>query len=465
MNTQSEKPSALIIDDDPDMLEIVTAIIEDQGFAIEQVASVAEAHNYLKNPKYDLLVTDLHLPDGDGLEIIEQARKVNAKMAIVVLTGYPDESRVHDMMTYEISTFLVKPFTSQQLKYAVIRALEERKMRMAAEKVEQRSLFSEDSFGLVGASGYMENLRTSISIMAEGDFPVLISGPSGTGKEIIANAIHKRSNRSGERIVIINCAAIPHHLEESEFFGYAKGAFTDARTAKHGILECADKSTLFLDEIGELSLSVQAKLLRVLDTGEYIRIGEVHPKKVDIRIVSATNRNLEQMVEAGVFRADLYFRLKGAMITTESLEAHREDIAALCRHFIAMYDNNKHLTQGALERLQKHQWSGNIRELKNTIHYLVVRSGSHRRITTDMVNNTIGSDHVPPPDRQPFSKVKEEFERGYFIALLRTYNGNISRVAREAGIHRPNLIRKLKELGIHPDLYRSTIAKSVSAQP
>ena len=462
MSTQSEKPSALIVDDDPDMMEIISAIIEDQGFSITQVSSVADAREYLRNPEYDLLVTDLHLPDGDGLEIIEQARKISSKLAIVVLTGFPDESRVHDMMTYEISTFLVKPFTSQQLKYAVIRAREERKMRLAAEKRNIHLNCGEDSCGLVGNSEYMENLRTSIRIMAEGDFPVLINGPSGTGKEIIAHAIHKQSNRSNERIVIINCAAIPHHLEESEFFGYVKGAFTDARATKHGILECADKSTLFLDEIGELSLAVQAKLLRVLDTGEYVRIGEVHPKKVDIRIVSATNRMLEQMVETGTFRADLFFRLKGAMITTDALATHTEDIAALCGHFIAIYSADKHLTQGAIERLQKHTWSGNIRELKNTIHYLVVRSGKHRRITADMVNSIIGHAEEKNPGQQPFSKVKEEFERGYFIALLRTHNGNISRVAREAEIHRPNLIRKLKELGIQPDAFRSAVNDTVA---
>jgi transcriptional regulator with PAS, ATPase and Fis domain len=338
--------------------------------------------------------------------------------------------------------------------------MEERKLRIETVFTEGKTSDDQTEFGLVGSSAYMHRLRKTIRIMAGGDFPVLIHGPSGTGKEIIAKAIHLNGKRSQERMVTINCAAIPHHLEESEFFGYAKGAFTDARTSKHGILECADRSTLFLDEIGELSLAVQAKLLRVLDTGEFIRIGEVHPRKVTIRILSATNRNLEEMVAAGTFRADLYFRLKGAMITTQPLSAHPEDIPALARYFTAECDHCKKLTRDAIERLRHHSWQGNIRELKNTLQYIISRNGNKHRIGVETVDGVLGIDTGTTPPKQPFSKVKEQFERDYFISLLRMHNGNISRIARETEIHRPNLLRKLKELGISPEEFRSGASRT-----
>ena len=457
-----ETCTALIIDDDSDMTEIVGTILENEGITIVSSSDISQARSHIEQSSFDLIVTDLNLPDGDGQELIELCRKIDQYVAIVVLTGYPDEKRIRDMMAHDISTFLVKPFTGQQLKYVVIRALEERKVRRAAEINMQSDDEEGNTFGLVGISSYVAKLRKAIRVMAAGDFPVLIHGPSGTGKEIIANALHSNSKRSEERIVTINCAAIPHHLEESEFFGYAKGAFTDARTAKHGILECADRSTIFLDEIGELSLAVQAKLLRVLDTGEYIRIGEVHPKKVDIRIVSATNRNLEEMVTDGSFRVDLYFRLKGAMISTAPLASHKDDIPSITLHFIKMYDSSKHLTQGAYELLQQYSWPGNIRELKNTIHFLVASTKNQRRITAEMVADVLKLESEITSSTQPFSKVKEEFERDYFVTLLRTFNGNISRVARESEIHRPNLIRKLKELGICPESYRTAASNTMT---
>jgi DNA-binding NtrC family response regulator len=462
MNLLPDQSAALIVDDDPFMIDIITEVLESQNITVTPAVSVTSARQILAATAPDLLVTDLNLPDGDGLDVIEHCRAMCAHTAIVVLTGFPDEKRVRDMMALDISTFLVKPFTLQQLQFAVIRALEERKVRLAEESEDSGENGGGQEFGLIGNSSYINRLRKSIRIMSEGDFPVLINGASGTGKEIVAKAIHQNSNRSAERMVTINCAAIPHHLEESEFFGYAKGAFTDARTAKHGILECADRSTLFLDEIGELSLSVQAKLLRVLDTGEFIRIGEVHPRKVDIRILSATNRNLEEMVASSSFRADLYFRLKGAMITTEPLSTHPEDIPALSRYFITEFDIGKQLTQGAMERLQRYNWQGNIRELKNTLQYMITRSRNHHRVTAEMVESVLGvpkdTEHAP----QPFSKVKEQFERDYFISLLRLHGGNISRVAREAEIHRPNLLRKLKELGIRPETYRNSSTSTLS---
>jgi DNA-binding NtrC family response regulator len=456
MNDSLSTCSALVVDDDPAMVEIIGAILEYENIVPASAACVSQARELLGSTSHDLLVTDLNFPDGNGLELVELCRNINPYTAIVVLTGFPDEQRIRDMMAFDISTFLVKPFTPQQLKYAVVRALEERKLRMVTDGETPAGIEMENALGLIGNSSYMNRLRKTIRIMAEGNFPVLIHGPSGTGKEIIAKAIHENSNRNAERMVTINCAAIPHHLEESEFFGYAKGAFTDARTAKHGILECADRSTLFLDEIGELSLAVQAKLLRVLDTGEFIRIGEVHPKKVDIRILSATNRNLEAMVAAGTFRADLYFRLKGAMIVTETLSVHTEDIPSLSRFFIAETDRRKQLTQRAIERLQQYEWPGNIRELKNTLHYIAVHSRNHHRINAEMVESVLGAVKETVRASQPFSKMKEQFERDYFVTLLRTHNGNISRMAREAEIHRPNLLRKLKELGICPEAYRNS---------
>ncbi|MBD3241770.1 MAG: AAA domain-containing protein [Chitinivibrionales bacterium] len=321
---------------------------------------------------------------------------------------------------------------------------------------------SEHDLGLVGVSLHMENLRRQIRTMAQGDFPILIQGQSGTGKEMIARAVHACSRRAGREMVTVNCAAIPKQLEESEFFGHAKGAFTGADRPKEGLVSRADGSTLFLDEIGETSGDIQAKLLRVLDMGEFIPVGSTEARHVDIRIVSATNRDLEEMVDRGYFREDLFYRLKGIVLSTEPLHKHPEDIAVLVDHFVEgqAYDAGvRGVAPGAMRRLLAYHWPGNVRELRYTVDVLCMAAQGKREIDEATVRTILDLNVDPEaPTHDPYaeakSRVLEDFDRRYFTGLLRECGGNVSQVARIAGMYRPSVQRKLVALEIDPSSYR-----------
>ncbi|MBD3344743.1 MAG: response regulator [Chitinivibrionales bacterium] len=448
----------LVVDDELAMREIIQNTLNKEGFALEITDNVPEAQLYIEKSDFDLLLTDLNMPGVNGIELVRFIKEKSPSTSVIVITAFPDNEKVKEMQELEVDSFIIKPFSLRQLRYSVYGALEKRRTVETNQEI-GLTVDSNNDLGLIGVSPYIKKLRTEILLMAAGDFPVLVQGESGTGKEIIAHAIHNNSSRGNERIITINCGAIPHHLEESEFFGYAKGAFTGAHSSKQGILESANKSTVFLDEIGELSLSVQAKFLRVLDIGEYVRVGDVSPRKVDIRIVSATNRNLEDMVEEGTFRRDLYYRLKGAGIGTLSLPHHKEDIPYLVRYFLKKYHSGKEITPDAMALLYENKWPGNIRELKHTVNLLCARGRDQKRINSSVVKSVL---HIEETKEQslPYTQAKSEFEKKYFTQMLQKHEGNVSHVAREVGMHRPNLLRKLKELEISPDTFRAAQAAS-----
>ncbi|MBD3242048.1 MAG: response regulator [Chitinivibrionales bacterium] len=448
----------LLVEDEPSVVGFVSAMLRREGnYHIQATESLRAALTAIEKQRWNLLIADLSLPDGDGTRAIEMFRKRNAGAGVVVITGYPDEAKVRQLEAYEISSFLVKPFDAQQLKYSIIGALERSRISAQNEVVSAETDRNSD-LGLVGVSSHIEELRDRIRELARGRLPVLVTGPSGTGKEIIARAMHASSDRHGNPIFAINCAAIPRHLEEAEFFGYVKGAFTGATASKNGIIASADGSTLFLDEIGELSLPVQAKLLRVLDSGEYLRIGEVQPHVVDIRVVSATNRDLETMVSEGSFREDLYFRLKGAMIVTRPLSEHIEDVPYLVDHFLRSDAGGKlptQVTNEALALLKQYDWPGNVRELRLVVNYLRTACAGLRRINGAAVKRVLkipeqGGDETA----LPFAAARQQFEKTYFAGLLKRCHGNVAQAARLAHLHRPNLLRKIKELGISADEFR-----------
>ncbi|MBD3241356.1 MAG: AAA domain-containing protein [Chitinivibrionales bacterium] len=321
---------------------------------------------------------------------------------------------------------------------------------------------ADDTLGFVGSSRYLQRLRDEIRTVAAGDFPVLIQGDSGTGKELVAVAIHRCSGRRERSMVVVNCAAVPHHLEEAAFFGHVKGAFTGADRAHEGLIAGAADSTLFLDEIAETSLEVQAKLLRVLDTGEYLPVGSSTMRQVDIRVVSATNRNLERLVAHGQFREDLFFRLKGMVLSTLPLRRHREDIAELVMHFLGEQEGDRvpsEITPSALALLRRYDWPGNVRELRYTVEVLCVASSGNRCIDEHTVERVLDLNvdeglEGPAPYAEAKANAIGAFERRYFTELLRRCHGNVTRVAESAGMHRPNVARKLKTLGIRASDYR-----------
>ena len=436
-------PHILVVDDEAMMRSMmVECLAGSGGYTVSSAENAADARSVIDNTWVDILITDIAMPGESGLELSRWFTSRFPDSLVIVVTAFPDPKRVQETEKIDVFAFLIKPFSIKQLRYTVMAAVERLRLLRENKNISDEHQPS-DELGLIGVSEYVRSLRRQVLLMAGGSFPVLITGESGTGKEVIAHAIHANSVRRGSNMITINCAAIPKQLEESEFFGHAKGAFTGAFEHKDGFVGSANESTLFLDEIGELSSEVQAKLLRVLDTGEFTRVGEVKPHKVDIRILSATNRNLEEAVAAGAFRKDLYFRIKAAAITTKPLSTHPEDIPYLARHFLKTYGPGKLITSDAMEILCAYPWPGNIRELKHAIHMVCSASKEQKRIGAEAVRTVLSIDEKPRKEKT-FHDARMEFEHSYFTTLLRKHEGNVSRVAAEAGLHRPNLLRKLK---------------------
>ncbi len=460
MDSQSQ---ILIVDDDEMLCCYVEDALTSKGFNTHTAPNIHEAKRIVQKEPIDLLITDIQMKGGSGIDLVRYFRSDFPSVPTIVMTGFPGEEYIKVFEEMEVDAFLTKPFSIEQIRYSVLRGLEKRKREI--EHLGNEDYVSEtDTLGLIGTSQYIVKLRKKIRDIAKGEFPVLIQGPSGTGKEIIANGIHKCSTRKSNPIVTINCAAIPKDLEESEFFGHTKGAFTGAHRDKNGIITAADNSTLFLDEVGELSLAVQAKLLRVLENGEFLRIGETEPRKVDIRIITATNQNLKEMVAQGMFREDLFFRL-GIILGTRPLGEHKEDIPPIVRYLIernVQKDNRypNQITSEAMAYLVDQQWQGNIRELKQTISLLCHTAIGKKRINISDILAFFEKGerliNVEASYSDEKEKLLKDFEIEYFTKLLKKYSGNISQAAKACGMHRPNLIKKLKSVGVSVDEFRKT---------
>jgi len=438
----------LVVDDEDIICDFVSDTVGEEGADVVCVGTAREGREAMAKQKFDVALIDAHLPDGSGLDLVAHMRTVSPRTAPVLITGFPDPRKAKRMEEVGVETLLTKPFTASQLLFTVYR--EFMRYRGAAATAAPEDA---DHIGLVGRSDFIRSERQNVLLFARGDIPVLIQGPTGTGKEVIARAIHNHSARRHKQMITINCAAIPVHLEESEFFGHAKGAFTGATSDKHGILECADKSTLFLDEVGDLSPAVQAKLLRVLDAQEFTRVGDVAPKKVDVRFISATNKDLQDMAAKGSFRNDLYYRLKAGMIATEPLVCHKEDIPPLIEHFLSgdagASKKRLRIAPEALDLLSAFDWPGNVRQLKNTLETLSTICDPSRGVTAADVEKVLmtGNEQTPqvPP---PLAQARLEFERNYFKMMLLRHNGNITAAAAAAGMDRGNFSKKLKSLGL-----------------
>lgn len=452
----------LVVDDDAMLCMFVVDALTIKGFTILAAQNVQEAKRVIQKETVDLLISDIQMMGGSGIDLLRYMHAEFPLVPTIIMTGFPGEEYIKIIEEMEADAFLIKPFSTNQIRYTALKALEKRKRAMESHTIGSQP-GADDDLGLIGVSEYIVKLRRKIRDVARGDFPVLIQGPSGSGKEIIAHAIHSCSARGVNPIVTINCAAIPKDLEESEFFGHTKGAFTGAHRDNSGIIAVADNSTLFLDEIGELTLNVQAKMLRVIENGEFLRIGETTSRKVNIRVITATNRDLKEMIAEKAFREDLYFRL-GIMLHTKPLCEHREDIPVLVRHLVSKsFTDNQHrptqITAEAMAFLVDFPWPGNIRQLKQTVNMLCHSAAGKKRINLDDLRCIM--EHKPQNSNDSSgsyldekTRMVQEFEFGYFSKLLKQYSGNISQAAKASGMYRPNLIKKLKSLGICADSYR-----------
>jgi DNA-binding NtrC family response regulator len=452
---------ALIIDDEIGICRSLEALLVKDGHQVAVASRGDVALSLLAGNQFDIVFTDLRLPDMNGLDIIPQIRKLLPNAQIIVMTGFATIETAVSAIKMGAYDYLPKPLSPDTVRITTRRAIE--RMALADEIVHLRQELAQ-CFGfenLIGKSPTMKAIFKIIRQTADSDSNVLLTGESGTGKEVVARAIHYSSPRRGGRFVPVNCGAIARDLIEAELFGYVKGAFTGATRDKTGFLELASGGSLFLDEIGETTTDFQVKLLRVIQEGEFNKVGTPHTTKVNVRIVAATNRNAQKAVSTGIFREDLFYRLNVIAIHIPPLRQRREDIPLLALHFVEEYakrrpgNGAKRLGASALEALMNHGYPGNVRELENAIEYAVAFS-SGEEISADDLPASMRHGRVPSPrvHLKGLKAARQEFERSFIEAALRECGGNISQAARLLDIQRQSLQQKIRELGIGLDAMR-----------
>jgi len=464
------KPIVLIVDDEAGVRESVRMVLKDTYEPVA-VGSGEAALEWLEGNSCDLIFLDVLMPGIDGMETLERVRAKHPHVAVVMLTATRTVKTAVAAMKLGAFDYLTKPFDIDELRLVAERATENARLKQEVEQlrdaVGQRYRFD----NIIGESEAMQKVFKLIAAVAPTRSTVLVMGESGTGKELIARAIHYQSPRATRPLVTLNCAAIPDNLLESELFGHERGSFTDAVDKKVGQFELAHTGTIFLDEIGEMSAGLQAKLLRVLEEGEMQRVGASRPQKVDVRVVAATNRNLLEAIAEGRFRKDLYFRLNVVAVELPPLRARRDDIPHLIRHFLERKSRDlgitgKELAPATVDRLLEHAWPGNVRELENIIERLLVLSGDSRVIGPDQLPDDLAASYAMIGDtgatsmdvltgRRSLSDAVDEFERDIISqALTQTYF-NQTRAADLLGTTRRILKYRMDKLGIDfPDSAR-----------
>ncbi len=443
----------LLVDDDDTLRETVGDVLA-RRYTVDQAATVAEALALARVQTYELALVDLRLPDGDGLDLLQRLTELDDRLLVVVVTAYPEVRTAISALKAGAYDYLNKPFDLDDLCGLIRRALETRRLRDEVDRLRAAVPAPEPIEGLIGASpAFTAMLEMTRRIAAAARTPVLIRGETGTGKERIAQAIHNLSPRAGGPWVALNCSAIAEGLLESELFGHEKGAFTHAVTAKRGLLELADGGTLFLDEIGDLSPAMQPKLLRVIETQSFRRVGGQRELRVDVRFVAATNRDLNGLIRQGRFREDLYYRLNVAGIDVPPLRERREDIPPLARHFleragVVMGLRPQGLAPTAGARLTAYAWPGNVRELRNVLERALILSGGAHIEAEQLPKELCAA--VPCAAREagdaPFPLA--EMEARHIRRVLAHCQGNKTRAAELLGITRLTLRNKVKQYGL-----------------
>ena len=456
----------MVVDDDEKSALTVTEILEKEGFMVATFTSPVHAIKTISAIQdIDLILTDIRMPSVTGMEILDVAIKRKRPIPVIVFTGYGDVDTAVDVMRRGASDFLCKPVSAKELIIRVNRVLEKHKLAEEVTNLRKKLEVSESFHSLIGRSKRMQEVYELISAVAQTDSTVLIRGETGTGKELVARAIHQASHRRNEPFVGISCTALQHTLLESELFGHEKGAFTGAHTVKIGKLESARDGTVLLDEIGDISLDIQAKLLRVLQEKEFERVGGVKPIKLRARIIAATNRDLEEAVKAGRFREDLYYRLNVVPIEIPPLRERGEDILTLANYFLDLfkkrYDKNiEGFAPSAIREILEHRWPGNVRELKNVIERTVLTNPRRwiDKLALPEIHHDAKSIFNNMPGHIPFVKAKEtvlqELEKTYLVHYMRQEKGRINRVAELMGVSTRTISRQLEKYGLNRLLFK-----------
>ena len=462
------KPRILVIDDEAGIRDSMRMILEYEGYDCLLAATGPEGLAMAEREAPDLVFLDIKMPAMDGIEVLERLKARSDAPPVVMISGHATVSTAVEATRKGAFDFIEKPLASDRVLLTVRHAVDQRRLR--DENVTLRRA-AEARHEMVGDSPALERVRDAIGKAAPTNATVLILGESGVGKELVARAIHRNSLRARERFVQVNCAAIPEELIESELFGHEKGSFTGATEKQVGKFEQADRGTIFLDEVGDMSAKTQAKVLRVLQEGEVERLGSARTVKVDVRVIAATNKNLEEEIERGHFREDLYFRLAVIPIHVPPLRERPDDIAPLVRHYVDYFsrENNarpKRISQAALDALSRNRWRGNIRELRNTVERLIIMTGGDVIDLPDLPesvrspSSTGGLAAGPPAPKSPSAdssgeakagtlrEFKENAERMFLVGKLRENGWNISKTAEVIGTPRSNLYKKLEQYAI-----------------
>jgi two-component system, NtrC family, response regulator GlrR len=441
----------LVVDDDEGLLRLLTMRLSAMGFDVTTCTTGEEALAVAKREVFDLALTDLRLPDRDGLSVLEELRLIHPDLPVLLLTAHGSIPSAVEAMQKGAFGYLTKPFDDKELKTTLEKALAQQRM---SREIQRLKLLVKEQYGLenvAARSPKMQALLEQVARVAESDATICLSGETGTGKEVIARVIHCNSQRARGPFIAVNCGAIPESLFESELFGHVKGAYTGAQSTKRGLVQCADGGTLFLDEIGEMPLNLQVKLLRAIQEREVLAVGSERPTKVNVRIITSTNKDLSAAVRAGSFREDLYYRIQVFPITVPPLRERRDDIPLLAQHFLQQSAQRMHkeirgFLPAAMQKLMLYSWPGNVRELENTIEKVVVLSNQ------DMITPELLPTSTEPTEGQvkPLTEAKESFERNYLKEALQLTGGNISRAAQIAGRYRADFYKLLKKHGLHP---------------
>ena len=437
----------LIVDDDEALRELLARELSRSGHEVAQAPSAAAGVASARQAEPDVVLLDLQLPDESGIEVLRRLRSERPDVEVVVLTAHGTVDTALAAMKLGAFDYLRKPCHLQELELTLARAFERRKL--SRENVRLKEGLSLGTLGpdIVGAGPAHEELRRLVAKIAASDSTVLVRGETGTGKELVARSIHRLSKRSEEPFVIVDCAALHENLLQSELFGHEQGAFTGATKRKHGLFEAANGGTVFLDEIGEVSPTVQANLLRVLETSSFRHVGGTQEVRVDVRLVAATNRSLERMVDEGKFRRDLYFRLNTIKIDLAPLRQRRGEIATLVDHFVALHNarsgTRKKISPAAARILASYDWPGNVRQLRHVVERALVLADG----------DAIGPDDLPPEVRDAATQLGQgrqaltlsDMERRHIARVLAEVGGHRSRAAALLGISERNLYRKIHE--------------------
>ena len=447
--------SILIVDDEKAIRTSLQGVLEDEGYRVATVGTGSEALARLVEDPPDLILLDIWMPEMDGLEVLAEIKRLRPEQAVVMISGHGTIETAVKATKLGAYDLIEKPLSLEKTLLAVSRALEHSRLERENRELKQQV---ERKYQIVGDSPVIRELRRQITLAAPTNGRVLIYGENGSGKELVARAIHALSSRRESPFVEVNCAAIPEELIESELFGHEKGAFTGALGRRKGRFELADEGTLFLDEIGDMSLKTQAKVLRVLEEQAFERVGGKETIKVDVRVIAASNQNLDALIREGRFRDDLFYRLSVIPIEVPSLRERKDDIPLLVQHFIALFSAEygkrpKAVSKRGMAYFFAYDWPGNVRELRNMVERLVIMAPG----------NTIGPEDLPPPLRpkevapleeteegRSLREARQAFEREYILAELRANDWHMTRTAESLRIERSHLYRKLKAYGITP---------------